>query len=145
MILLIDKFNVKHIELLQTFIKTMGDSSLTFRYFSSRPISIIHNHICTLLFMLGEYPVGYGHLDKEGNHVWLGIAIADGYTGNGYGKQIMNNLIDVAIKNNVSSIQLSVDKHNQNAIQLYKRFNFVQYHHTENTLFFVNKLSNDQL
>jgi ribosomal protein S18 acetylase RimI-like enzyme len=77
--------------------------------------------------------------------VWLGIAIADGYTGNGYGKQIMNNLIDVAIKNNVSSIQLSVDKHNQNAIQLYKRFNFVQYHHTENTLFFVNKLSNDQL
>jgi len=115
----IDKNNV---HLVDNFIKNIGNSAGTFRYYSKRkPQEAIDNHIITLLLFDESY-VGYGHLDKEDETVWLGICVKEGATGKGYGKKIMQKLVN----SYDGEITLSVDSSNKKAINLYKSFSFLE-------------------
>lgn len=120
------RVNNNNIHLLRVFITNMGLASATFRYFNSRPVSVIQNHLVTLLIIDNNQPIAYGHLDVENDLVWLGICVLPGFHDNGFGKIMMEELIDAAIKLKLSRINLRVDSDNKNAIVLYEKFNFKQ-------------------
>jgi GNAT superfamily N-acetyltransferase len=109
---------------LNLFLKNAGDSLNTFRYFSSRDIFVLNNHLITVMVYEDELPVGYGHLDKDGETIWLGICVCQNKKGKGYGKLVMNRLIEEAVLNKISSLKLTVDSINKEAIMLYKKFAF---------------------
>jgi ribosomal protein S18 acetylase RimI-like enzyme len=113
-----------NVGLLQNFIDNIGESAGTFRYFAKRDVSVIKQHIATLLFTENDKPVAYGHLEREGDEVWLGVCVLPGVKGKGYGKQMMNALIQKAEANNVKKISLTVDKVNKAAVQLYEKLGF---------------------
>lgn len=114
------------IEYLRLFLDVLGNSSQSFRYFNTRNLEVINNHLLTVVLLNNDCPIGYGHLDKEGDKVWLGIAVAEGHHGNGYGNQIMSYLMQRAIELGLDEIFLSVDKSNTNAICLYRKFEFIE-------------------
>ena len=139
MILEINKSSKEHIMLLEKFVSTMGNSNKSFRYFTSRSLKVIKNHISTILLISEGIPIGYGHLDKQDSQVWFGIAIAEGFTGLGNGNIITNYLIRKSDDLKIPEIKLSVDKNNYNAILLYEKFNFSKYGEINETLFFSRK------
>lgn len=121
----IEKIDQADFQSLETFLASCGSSLETFRYFSSRPLSIIQNHLTTLLgFDDRQMPVAYGHLDEEDGTVWLGICVSEEYRGKGYGNLMMKALIDAALKLNVKAIALTVDAANPTAARLYEKFGF---------------------
>lgn len=93
----------------------------TFRYFEKRDFNCLDNHILTNLYYKEDVCVGYGHLDKDGEDLWLGIMVLDDHVGKGYGNIIFESLI-TSTKNDIS---LTVDKTNIKAINLYKKHKFV--------------------
>lgn len=113
-----------NIHLLKLFIENIGSASKTFRYFEKRPAAVINNHLVALLILELETPVAYGHLESEGDKIWLGICVLPKYTGKGFGNLMMENLIESARKQNIQIIDLTVDKLNLSAIKLYEKFNF---------------------
>lgn len=129
-----------NIELLQVFISSMGNSAESFRYYNKRTIDVVENHLVTSLVVLNGIPVGYGHLDCEGNKVWLGIAVSEGFRGKGIGKLVMEYLILKAEEINLSNIYLSVDKDNSQAIKLYEKFGFLEINKENDVLYFVRNL-----
>lgn len=131
------KVDTSNINLLQDFINNLGGASNTFRYFEKRNIHVIKNHLLTILLECNNKVIGYGHLDKENDKVWLGIAVLPDYKGMGYGKIIMSNLINFAKNIKLKNIYLSVDKNNTPAISLYEKFNFALFETTQNTLFYI--------
>ncbi|MGX5820021.1 GNAT family N-acetyltransferase [Chitinophaga lutea] len=111
--------------LLEQFLEQSPKAQETFRYFSSRPTSIIQHHLLTVLLLDGEKaPIGYGHLDQEGETTWLGVAVSDQAQARGHGGKIIQYLIDWALNSKIAEIHLSVDKVNVRAIGLYERFGF---------------------
>lgn len=122
------------------FIKNLGKSGKTFRYFNTRDSTIVKQHIVTFLFFINNTPIAYGHLDQEEDIVWLGIAIAEKYTGKGFGKLIMQHLTEYADNNNINTIRLSVDKENLSAIKLYYKFNFTLALEKNNTLYLERRI-----
>jgi hypothetical protein len=73
----------------------------TFRYFTKRDSTIIKNHILTLVLMTENKPIGYAHIDNENNKYWLGICIIDEYQNKGYGKILINYILnDENVKKN---------------------------------------------
>ena len=113
----IDADNISH---LHDFIKDMGNSSESFRYYITRnPEEAIQNHIITFI-LFEETSVGYGHLDKEDDKIWLGICVKEKHREKGYGKKIMQELVT----SHFGEIHLSVDKDNEAAINLYEFFSF---------------------
>ena len=128
------QINNENVERLYEFIKEMGSSSKSFRYFSTRePRKVINNHVTTFL-LIDDVAVGYGHLDKEDDKVWLGICVSEKYQGKGYGKKIMNKLVD----SYNGDIYLSVDDYNNVAISLYEAYGFKKVSH-KNSKFFMKK------
>lgn len=121
----IRRINAGDTSQLDQFILSAGSSLDTFRYFQNRPYSVLENHLVTCLLMDENTPVGYGHLDKDSDTVWLGIAIAEGFEGIGLGKSIMDFLVYHAKSNRLSKVKLTVDDGNIAAISLYKKFGFV--------------------
>jgi RimJ/RimL family protein N-acetyltransferase len=111
-------------QLIDQFLKNAGHSLDNFRYFKKRPISIIENHLCTVVLAKGDIIVGYGHLDKENEKIWLGICVAEYETGKGCGKIIMNFLVEFARSQNFKEIYLTVDSVNTYAISLYEKYFF---------------------
>ncbi|MBK0382079.1 GNAT family N-acetyltransferase [Pedobacter sp. SD-b] len=111
--------------LLKEFIAKAGKSLKSFRYYDHRPLTIIKQHLHTILMLNDGSPVAYGHLDKENEFIWLGIAVIETETGKGIGKLIMEHLIAEVDKMNYAPIHLSVDVENSKAIALYKKYNFV--------------------
>nr|WP_299171039.1 GNAT family N-acetyltransferase [uncultured Allomuricauda sp.] len=109
---------------LSSFINGLGDEQNSFRYFRSRGQEALKNHLFTCLVLKNQTPVGYGHLDQENDIVWLGIVIKQEYQGLGFGKKIMQVLIDKGEAMGVRVIQLSVDNDNINALGLYKKHGF---------------------
>jgi ribosomal protein S18 acetylase RimI-like enzyme len=141
------KNNSEDIALLSTFIKNSGNSLEKFRYFNSRDLSVIADHIYTILILdINQNPVAYGHLDPDQEIVWLGICVSEKATGNGYGDKIMTNLIDEASKISLKEIVLKVDSNNTKAISLYQK-HFFQILSEEKGKFFIMKhiLKNDKL
>ena len=127
--------------LLSSFIESMGESSNSFRYFSSRPIEIIKNHLVTVLLLKDGNPVGYGHLDVEGDDVWFGIAVAYEFKGLGYGKEIIKYLTNKADYLRLPTVKLAVDSDNFAAHSLYTNFAFEEVNKKGSLLFFERKLS----
>ena len=114
------------IKLLSAFLKDAGSSLKTFRYFGKRPLDIIQNHRYTILVLNEKSnPIGYGHLDPQGDIVWLGICVAENQVGKGYGKVIMSELTKKADFDGISELILQVDKTNISAVSLYRKFNFI--------------------
>jgi len=111
----------KNVKLLESFLS--NKLSNHFRYFKSRHVEIIKSHIITIIGLYNNKPIAYGHIDYD-NYYWLGICILDEYHGLGFGKKIMEYLINHAIKKNINRIDLTVDIDNNKAINLYKKFNF---------------------
>lgn len=109
---------------LVSFLSNAGSSLNTFRYFSTRTPSILNNHITTILLYEDERPVGYGHLDKDSEVIWLGICVSENKERKGYGKLIMDRLIEEAQLKNISRINLSVDINNHDAVKMYVKYGF---------------------
>jgi len=115
----------KNIPLLKEFIEKMGEASLSFRYFQTRSIEVIKNHLLTVLLLDSlENPIAYGHLDPENDVIWLGICVLPEQMGKGYGNKMMEYLLKCAGELNVDSISLTVDNNNLSAIKLYEKFKF---------------------
>src|SRR3954469_20095673 len=94
--------------LLQQFITHLHEGASSFRYYKTRPLNIIDKHLITLMLVdTKKHPVAYGHLEKENEVLWLGIAVADDYKGLGLGKQMMHALIKAARYQNEAAITLS--------------------------------------
>ena len=127
--------------LLQQFINEAGSSLTSFRYFQKRPLSVIQNHLCTFLLINDHKPVAYGHLDKEAETIWLGIAVSEAYKGKGLGLQMMNQLIGYAKQHNFKQIKLSVDNDNYSAVALYKKLGFVLSEQKETFSFYILNFS----
>ena len=111
-------------KLIDEFLNNAGQSLNTFRYFKNRSIKTIENHECTIVLSKTDILVGYGHLDKENEKIWLGICIAEYEKGKGYGQIIMNYLIEYARSKSITKIYLTVDSENTTAINLYEKYLF---------------------
>jgi GNAT superfamily N-acetyltransferase/sugar phosphate isomerase/epimerase len=118
------RINISNTHLLENFVSRAGKSLETFRYFAKRPFSIVQNHACTWVIEEDGQVEAYGHLDREGDTVWLGIAVTDHARGKGYGRKMMQRLMDSASAQGISRVKLSVDNANEAAIRLYERFGF---------------------
>lgn len=115
----------KSTQLLEVFLSTLGSGEESFRYFKKRPLTVIANHLITVLLIDdNQIPVAYGHLEKEGKFTWLGIAVAEKVQGNGFGRIMLQHLLNYAKMQGEEFISLTVDKTNYKAIQLYEHFNF---------------------
>lgn len=88
-----------------------------FRYFESRNENIFNSHLYHVLLKDKSSYVGYGHLDAELNKLWLGMCIFDSHQSKGYGKAILNHLLN--IQTQYPKINLTVDKENFRAVNLY--------------------------
>lgn len=128
----IKEIGLNDINILQSFIEGAGNSTSSFRYFKSRPLSIIANHLLTVVVLDNVIPIAYGHLDKEGDVIWLGIAVSESCKGKGIGKLIMNYLINFSDTMNIPELFLSVDKENTIATSMYKKYNFKETKTLEN-------------
>ena len=115
------------IEDLKHIIKENVLGNKTFRYFDKREFSCLDNHLLTNLYYVENDCVGYGHLDHDGENIWLGIMVLDKHVGKGYGNTIFESLINFTNKD----ISLSVDKINIKAINLYKKYKFVIFSENE--------------
>jgi len=113
-----------NIKLLKKFIINI-DSNF-FRYYDKRNLECLKNHKYTILGIVNEIPIAYGHLDIENDNCWLGICVLKKYHSRGYGKIIINNLINYYNLNlEKYNLVLTVDEDNINAINFYKKYNFI--------------------
>jgi hypothetical protein len=135
------KISASDVDCLLLFLNEIGDSAKSFRYYSKRKIpSALDNHITTLLLVNNGSPVAYGHLDREGDNVWLGICVKDSEVGRGYGNMMMKQLTS----SYYGDIVLSVDKSNHAAISLYHKYGFCITDSNDVTLF-MRKSSDSNL
>ena len=125
----------KNLSILEEFIADMGNSSLTFRYFQNRKLSCIKNHLVCCLILDKNEPIAYGHLDKEGADIWLGVCVKESKRGLGLGNKMMNHLINFGKMQKISKICLSVDKLNFNAVKMYRKFGFIVKKESEELFF----------
>ncbi len=123
--------------LLRAFLDGAGNSLKTFRYFAKRPLEAINDHVCTWLWLEEDAPVAYGHLDREGDTVWLGIAVQEQHQGKGLGNIMMTLLLDAARGSGVHALKLSVDNTNETAIGLYEAHGFKLLEKTDSISFFT--------
>ena len=110
--------------MIKEFLEHMNAEKSSFRYFDKRNLSVLKNHVETVILKVNKSFAGYGHLDKEGDIVWLGIVVLKEFQGMGFGAKIMNELIKKAIALNLSFIKLSVDTKNLVARALYVKKGF---------------------
>lgn len=113
------------IEKLTTFLLSLGKGIESFRYFQNRSLDVVRNHDVSILLETASAPIGYGHIETESGVSWLGIAVAEGYAGKGWGKLIMTKLISDAMSAAISRLHLKVDRANFSAVGLYQSFGFV--------------------
>ena len=97
-----------------------------FRYFEHRNHDCFKNHLYHFILNDSE-PIGYGHLDHENGKTWLGMCVFDSFVNLGYGKILLQNLINNR-KNHI--LHLTVDKDNYKAINLYLNNKFKIYDQT---------------
>ncbi len=109
---------------LADFIREMVAGKSTFRYFQNRSIDVIHSHEATILLRKNGCTIAYGHLERQSCRLWLGIAVADAYIGQGWGKLMMLELVREAISLGFTKISLRVDHENTVAHRLYKQIGF---------------------
>lgn len=106
------------------FVRSLENGSKQFRYFKNRTIQIVKSHEVTLLLKCNRDIVAYGHLEKEDDRLWLGIAVADAHVGQGWGKKMTQKLITEANALSMDKLSLRVDTNNAGGIRLYKNMGF---------------------
>jgi RimJ/RimL family protein N-acetyltransferase len=117
------KINKSNINYLEEFLKNKIPDS--FRYFNTRDINIINNHLVTLIGLVNNIPVAYGHIDQDQEKkYWLGVCVLEEYQKNKYGTKILEELIEVFYKSNEKLLNLTVDKENIIAQKLYLKYGF---------------------
>ena len=116
--------STNNFKLIGEFVTNLGRSRDTFRYFDKRDFNVFKNHIITYLYIKDNKPVGYGHLDKDDDTVWLGVAVLPGYYKMGIGNLIVQELLKVARKEQLNEVFLTVDNYNKKAIELYNKVGF---------------------
>lgn len=131
------------VQKLELFLSQSGKSRQTFRYFEKRPLTVLQDHVCTILLEENGHIVAYGHLDKEKDKIWLGISVAEAFQGRGYGNQMMNKLIETAKKYQIYTIHLSVDDTNIKAQSMYEKYGFKKQTHLHGILFYCLNLSDE--
>ena len=136
------RVNKEDRQLIHRFLVNAGiDTLRSFTYFDSRSLDILDNHVVTLVLEDDDKSIiGYGHLDKEDETVWLGIALSQGHKGKGLGKVIMDALISSASEESVDEIKLSVYKDNVPAQKLYEKFGFKLSDQTKKSYFYTLKI-----
>lgn len=67
---------------------------------------------------------GYGFIDEKTPE--LGMAIESDYRGQGIGKRLLSDMIDLAHSKGYPALSLSVDPENKQALQLYKKAGFTK-------------------
>lgn len=130
------RINKENISLLNNFIQNAGSSLNYFRYYNKRDFTVIKNHLVTYVIEENGNALAYGHLDKEGDLIWLGTCVIESAIGKGLGKKIMNALLSFAEMNSTKQIILSVDNINETARALYKSFGFVETEKKDTLSFF---------
>lgn len=121
------KFDGPHagVGAVQAFLDVAGRSLERFRYFNNRVVSErLKGHLFTVVVTDHAKPVAYGHLDADGERVWLGACVAEGRTGVGIGALVVQYLVALADCEG-SELTLSVDADNNVAKCLYEKFGFV--------------------
>jgi RimJ/RimL family protein N-acetyltransferase len=133
--------------LIEAYIRWFSESWLTnvgynssFRYFDKpypHRLLQLNNHISTTILIAPGVvePYGYGHLDRQHDKVWLGVAITRPFRNMGIGRIICNHLFERAIAEKISEIWLSVDNDNSVARHLYKTLGFSEEVHNPNNIF----------
>ncbi|WP_096188972.1 GNAT family N-acetyltransferase [Evansella halocellulosilytica] len=71
-----------------------------------------------------ENQKGYGYVDS--NTPEIGIAVKDDVRGNGIGTLLLKKLFETALEDGYTSLSLSVDPNNTEAVQLYRKLGFKQ-------------------
>ncbi|WP_234736674.1 GNAT family N-acetyltransferase [Tellurirhabdus bombi] len=116
-----------NLHLVRDFMDRLGeDGQRSFRYFQKRPVEVVLTHLLCAVGTREGQPVAYGHLDKEGETTWLGIAVAADARGQRLGQQMITYLLEEARRLEQKTIFLTVDRDNQAAIALYEKIGFVQ-------------------
>ena len=110
-------------KILACYIETELKFSRSFRYFQSRDIRVLKNHLITVLIIENSKVLGYGHIDKE-KFNWLGIYVSNGFRNRGLGNQLMNYLLKESKKQSLDRVRLTVDNENIIALVLYKKLGF---------------------
>lgn len=127
--------------LVTAFLELAGPLTLQkFRYFDSRPLEVMDHHLATFIIRHEGKSVAYGHLDKEDDTIWLGIAIADPFHGKGLGTLMMIHLLTFARLESIPNVRLAVDSDNSVAISLYQKYGFKEINRTKKVLFMEWKL-----
>lgn len=98
--------NNNNIELLEKFIEL--NNSEQFTYYNNRNINILKDHKLTILGILEDEPMAYGHIDLNNNINWIGLCVLEKFHKNGYGKQILKYLLN-HINNNEITINFIKD------------------------------------
>jgi len=101
----------------------MHDLPQTFRYFKTRNIDVVKNHVITTVLLDDDRAVGYAHIDYENKH-WFGICILNEYQGKGFGNKMMNHIFNNEKIKKLEEVYLTVDLINEKAMKLYEKFNF---------------------
>lgn len=77
------------------------------------------------IFEVYREPAGYGQILKFNNKFFLvNFGIISEYRNYGYGYYFLNNILRECSKAGINDLYLSVDKYNENAINLYKKIGF---------------------
>ncbi len=95
------------------------NTSRHFRYFEKRDIACIQNHIYTVILQNNENEImGYAHIDYESGIHWIAICVLESFQRKGYGKYLLQEIMNFAQKNNTETLQLTVDTDNSIALHL---------------------------
>lgn len=124
------------VDLIYNFLNDSTEISDHFRYFCTRdPKQIISQHVYTIVGIEEETNkvIAYGHIDYEEKY-WLGICVLNSYCGKGHGRQIMDSLLMYADARDIP-LSLSVDIDNVPAINMYKKYKFIEKKRTDKILY----------
>lgn len=136
------EINNKNINYLQNFIN-YSNKIETFRYYHSRYINIISNHIITCIVLTNDNKeIGYSHIDydDDNNKYWFGICILEDYQCLGLGKMLMSYIFNNEKIKFIKEIFLTVDIINKHAITLYTKFGFTIIDIINNTYYLMKKI-----
>lgn len=90
--------------------------------------------------LIGLIAVYINDPDKKAVFI-TNVSIMDGYKGKGAASTLMKNVISKTRELGFVDIQLEVSNNNEEAIGLYKKFNFTVFHETPKSSFMVLKLN----
>jgi len=124
--------------LLDNFI--LNINSEYFRYYNSRTIDVIKDHILTMLFydtIKNKY-FGYTHIDFCEQY-WFGIYLDSDYRGKKLGDLLCKYTLSHKKLNSITDVSLSVDTDNNSAVKLYLNNGFEEYKRTESVIYMKNQ------